>query len=74
MTRWEYLEAVWQPDQIIVTTPALGYEPAVETYEAADWYGLLAKFGNEGWQLVSCTGSPVGAHEYFFYFKRPTAE
>ena len=33
-----------------------------------DW---AAKLGYDGWEMVSCTASPVGAHEYYFYFKRP---
>jgi hypothetical protein len=74
MTRWEYREAVWQPEQVIVTTPGYGNDTTTETYETADWYGLLARFGDEGWEMINCTGSPVGMHEYFFYFKRLVEE
>jgi hypothetical protein len=70
MTRWEYLEAVWQPEGVVVTRAGFGNDTTVESYEAGDWYGVLAKLGEEGWEMVNCTGSPVGMHEYFFYFKR----
>jgi hypothetical protein len=71
MARWEYLEVFWQSTQVVVTTPGYGTDTVVEQYEASDWYGLLAKFGDEGWEMVNCTGSPMGVHEYYFYFKRP---
>lgn len=74
MTRWEYREAVWQPDQVIVTDPSMDGRPTVEVYDATEWYGLLAQFGDDGWEMVNCTGSPMGVHEYYFYFKRPVED
>jgi hypothetical protein len=71
MTRWEYADVTWQPDQVIVTTVEDGDRPTTETYPATEWPQLLAKLGYDGWEMVSCTASPVGAHEYYFYFKRP---
>jgi len=71
MTRWEYCEVTWQPAQVTVTSiPAYG-ELQTDTYPTTEWPQLLAKLGEDGWEMVSCTSSPVGAHEYYFYFKRP---
>jgi hypothetical protein len=33
---------------------------------------VLAQLGEAGWELVCCTPSAAGAHEYYFYFKRAT--
>jgi hypothetical protein len=71
MTRWEYREVIWQPDQVTVTVPHLDDEPTVEGYTAAEWPALLARLGYEGWEMINCTGAPTGVHEYYFYFKRP---
>ena len=71
MTRWEYRELIWNPEQVTVTVPHLDDEPTVEAYTAAEWPALLARFGYEGWEMVNCTASPAGIHEYYFYFKRP---
>ena len=70
MTRWEYTEVIWQPEQVMVTAPDEDGEPATNAYHASEWPRLLAKFGYDGWEMVSCTASPVGIHEYYFYFKR----
>jgi hypothetical protein len=74
MTRWEYCDVTWQPVDIIVTTCAAGGEPQVETFDAQTWPQLLARLGDDGWELVSAIASPMGVHEYFFYFKRPLEE
>jgi hypothetical protein len=54
--------------------PAAGGTPRVKSFEAQNWPQLLAKLGADGWELVSTTASPVGVHEYYFYFKRPLGE
>ena len=74
MTRWEYCEAVWQPEQVALTLPVPDEEAVPTFYPAAQWPQVLATLGADGWELVGCTASPVGAHEYYFYFKRPLAE
>ena len=74
MTRWEYCEAVWQPETIVVTMPVPDEEPVPTTYAATEWPQVLATLGNDGWEMVACTPSPVGMHEYYFYFKRPIEE
>ena len=74
MTRWEYCEAVWQPDQVVLTMPVPDEEPEPSSYPATQWPQVMAQLGSEGWELVGCTASPVGAHEYYFYFKRPLEE
>jgi hypothetical protein len=71
MNTWEYCDVTWQPEQVIVTRCAADSEPRVKSYDAASWPKLLAKLGAEGWELVSTTASPMGMHEYYFYFKRP---
>ena len=71
MTRWEYCGAVWQPDQVLVFIPRVDDEPATEAFDVSEWHGLLARYGEEGWELINCTGAPTGIHEYYFYFKRP---
>jgi hypothetical protein len=71
MTRWEYCDATWQTDQVIVTTVDADSQPMTENYPSVEWPQLLSKLGYDGWEMVSCTASPVGAHEYYFYFKRP---
>jgi hypothetical protein len=73
MTRWEYQDVTWRPDQLILTRCPAGGTPEVRTLDAQRWPELLARLGAEGWELVSCTASPVGVHEYYFYFKRPLA-
>jgi hypothetical protein len=74
MTRWEYCDVTWQQAQVTVTLCAAGGTPRVKTFEAQNWPQLLAKLGSDGWELVSTTASPVGMHEYYFYFKRPLGE
>jgi hypothetical protein len=59
---------------VIVTRCAAGGEPQVEFFEAQGWSQLLAQLGADGWELVTTTASPVGIHEYYFYFKRPLEE
>jgi Tfp pilus assembly protein PilV len=71
MTRWEYREVIWQPAQLMVTIPNADDEATVDTMSSAEWYPLLARLGEEGWELINCTGAPTGIHEYYFYFKRP---
>jgi predicted cupin superfamily sugar epimerase len=70
MTRWEYCEAVWQPDNVSLTMPVPDEETVPATYPAQQWPQVMAQLGVDGWELVGCTASPVGAHEYYFYFKR----
>jgi hypothetical protein len=74
MTRWEYCDVTWQPGQLILTTASVDDDPTVETFDAATWPQLLAQLGADGWELVSTTASPMGVHEYYFYFKRPLEE
>jgi len=62
---------IWQPDQVMVTTPDAHDEATVDTLSPSEWYSLLARLGEEGWEMISCTGAPTGIHEYYFYFKRP---
>lgn len=71
MKRWEYCDVTWQPEQVVMTTCDATGAPRVKAYNAQDWPRLLAKLGADGWELVSTTSSPVGIHEYYFYFKRP---
>ncbi|HKI38300.1 MAG TPA: hypothetical protein VKA46_41005 [Gemmataceae bacterium] len=71
MTRWEYCDVTWQPHQVILTRCAADGSPEVETFDAQSWPQTLAGLGAEGWELVSTTASPMGVHEYYFYFKRP---
>ena len=70
MTRWEYCDVTWQPDQVMLTTCGAG-GARTQAYSTQDWPRLLAKLGADGWELVSTTASPMGVHEYYFYFKRP---
>ena len=74
MTRWEYCEAVWQPEQVAVTIPVPDEETPPTFYPAQQWPQVMAQLGRDGWQLISCTSSPVGVHEYYFYFRRPFEE
>ena len=74
MTRWEYCEAVWQPGEVVLTTTDPDDGPTTEGYPAADWPAVLSRLGADGWEMVSCTGSPMGVHEYYFYFKRAVEE
>jgi hypothetical protein len=69
--RWEYCDVTWRPDELIVTSCSVDEEPVVETYDSINWPQVLAQMGADGWELVSTTASPVGVHEYYFYFKRP---
>ena len=69
--RWEYCDVTWQPDQVILTRCQPGGSPSTQRYNAEDWPHLLAKLGSDGWELVTTTASPMGIHEYYFYFKRP---
>jgi hypothetical protein len=61
----------WQPHQVTLTRCAADGTPAVETSDAPSWPQTLAQLGADGWELVSITASPMGVHEYYFYFKRP---
>jgi hypothetical protein len=74
MTRWAYCEAVWQPEQVSLTMPIADQEPVPTTYPSQQWPQVMALLGADGWELIACTSSPVGMHEYYFYFKRPLAE
>jgi hypothetical protein len=74
MTRWEYCEAIWQPEQVALTMPVPDEVSEPTTYPAEQWPQVLATLGHDGWELVSVTPSPVGMHEYYFYFKRPLPE
>jgi hypothetical protein len=74
MTRWEYCDVTWQPHQVILTMCSAGETPRVKAFEAQNWPQILAKLGADGWELVTTTASPVGIHEYYFYFKRPLKE
>jgi hypothetical protein len=74
MRRWEYCDVTWQPTLLIVTFGSPDDDPEVETHDSADWPQVLAQLGADGWELVSTTASPMGVHEYFFYFKRPLEE
>jgi hypothetical protein len=74
MTRWEYCEVVWQPETVVLTVPAPDEEAAPTSYPAEQWPQVLATLGNDGWEMATCTPSPVGMHEYCFYFKRPLEE
>jgi hypothetical protein len=74
MTCWEYCDVTWQPGQVILTMPSVDDPPNVETFDPDTWPQLLAKLGADGWELVSTTASPMGVHEYYFYFKRPLEE
>jgi hypothetical protein len=71
MTRWEYCEVTWQPEEVILTVPDPDEESTPTAYPAEQWPQVLAQLGKDGWEMISCTASPVGAHEYYFYFKRP---
>jgi hypothetical protein len=71
MTRWEYCDVTWQPHQVILTFGSTQGEPRVEVFDATDWPRVLADLGAKGWELVTTTASPMGIHEYYFYFKRP---
>ncbi len=71
MKRWEYCEATWQPAQVVVTFGYRDDSPSVETFDSVDWPQILAQLGSDGWELVSTMASPVGEHEFYFYFKRP---
>ena len=72
MSRWEYCEAVWRPDVVELTIPTTDATVEPSTYPADQWLQVLAQLGDAGWELVSCTASAAGAHEYYFYFKRAT--
>jgi hypothetical protein len=71
MTRWEYCDVTWQPEQVVLTHCGAHGEPEVQAFAAEGWPQLLARLGADGWELVSTTASPMVVHEYYFYFKRP---
>ncbi|MFO0964789.1 MAG: hypothetical protein U0793_04265 [Gemmataceae bacterium] len=71
MPRWEYCDVTWQPEQVTLTRCSPDGEPSIQTTEATQWPQLLARLGADGWELVSTIASPLGVHEYYFYFKRP---
>lgn len=72
MTKWDYAEAAWQPSGVRVTFfSAQGDQ--VHTFAPAQWGGVLARLGGDGWELVSVMASPTGIHEYWYYFKKPQA-
>lgn len=71
MTRWEYCDVTWQPQQVVISFCKLREEPMVKTYDTPMWPQLLARLGDEGWEMTGCMSSPLQVQEYFFYFKRP---
>ena len=74
MTKWEYCDVTWKPDQVAISFCKLGEDALVRTYETSLWPQLLARLGDEGWEMTGCVGSPMQVHEYFYYFKRPVEE
>ena len=74
MMRWEYCDVTYQPEQVIISFCRLKEEPMVRTYEGPMWPQLLARLGEEGWEMIGCMSSPLGAPEYFFYFERVIAD
>ena len=74
MTRWEYCDVTWQPVEVTVTRCEANGEPWAETFDAQTWPQLLAKLGDDRWEMVVALPSSVGTNEYFFYFKRPVEE
>jgi hypothetical protein len=71
VTRWEYCEVTWQPAQVVISFCKLDDEPMVKSYESAIWPQLLARLGEEGWEMTGCMSSPMQIQEYFMVFKRP---
>ncbi len=72
MTRWEYCEVQWQPQGVLVsffTAPGA----TEHRFPTNQWPTTLARLGNDGWELVNAIASPTGVHEYWYYFKRPSA-
>jgi hypothetical protein len=74
MTRWEYCDITWQTTEVTVTRCEANGEPWAESFDTQTWPQLLAKLGDDGWEMVTALVSPAGGHEYFFYFKRPVEE
>ena len=70
MSRWEYCEVWWEPNQITVNICNVGGSQE-EKYESAEWFNVLAKLGDEGWELTGVLASPSGSQQYWYYFKRP---
>ena len=74
MTRWEYCDVTWQEAGVTVTRCEVNGEPWAETFDAPTWPELLARLGADGWEMVAAMASPLGIHEYYYYFKRPVEE
>jgi hypothetical protein len=71
VTRWEYCEVTWQPAQVTISFSKLDDEATVKSYDASAWPQLLARLGDEGWEMTGCMISPMQIQEYFMIFKRP---
>jgi hypothetical protein len=72
MVRWEYCELrlTLTESTTFIYSPR-GYEERKSPHK--DWPKTMLDLGNEGWELVSVVVSASGAHEYWYYFKRPLA-
>ena len=57
-----------------VVCGAVNDEPTVTSFDAQDWPQILAKLGDDGWEMVAALGAPTGANEFYYYFKRPIEE
>ena len=66
MTKWEYCEVQWHQQAVTVTRVGTKSPQATQSYNPAEWHSVLARLGEEGWELVS-----VLAPDYWYYFKRP---
>jgi hypothetical protein len=71
MMRWEYCEVTWQPVQVVISFCRLNEAPLIKNYESDTWPQILARLGDEGWEMTGCMGSAMQVQEYFLYFRRP---
>ena len=69
MTKWEHCVFEWQPHQCSLTF----YGKGTQVFPITEWEGVFVRLGADGWELVSTLASPMGIHEYWYYFKRPVA-
>jgi hypothetical protein len=70
-TEWEYCELVWKPEGISIIILNVSENQNVRNYDAKSFHKTIAQLGLDGWELTGVMSSPTGAHEYFYYFKRP---
>jgi hypothetical protein len=71
MVRWEYCEYYWQPGGVTVSEYRPDGQHVVRNFALEESTKAFACLGEEGWELTCAVASPAGAHEYWYYFKRP---